>query len=454
MKIYLSALFVTFIGLSGIFAQNLVVSNSTSSPNSCDGWAYISDSSSVLNTSIYWWTSDTIIQQGGYSITDICPGDYVVTYTNNGMSITETFTIGSGTGDPCSDFVVTVVTMQESIEGACDATAQALVSGGTAPYAYNWSNSSTANPQTGLCAGAITCSVVDANGCVYSYTVMIGNGNSNPCSDFVVTVVTMQESIEGACDATAQALVSGGTAPYAYNWSNSSTANPQTSLCVGAITCSVVDANGCVYSYTAMIGNGNNPGDTTVVIDNTNGNPADSSLGDFFLEDCEVILADIDSAYINGYDYNSGDSSIIIVWVVVNENGEILGQYTTVYGTPDSLNGTYSVSMTIYCQERAGGINTVTINDVIEVTGTAGISESSSNDLLIVNPFNDQLQILHKESNLRKVELFDMHGKLLLEENEFSGAETTLNTASIGNGIYLIKMTTNTGITQKRVVKQ
>ena len=374
MKIYLSALFVTFIGLSGIFAQNLVVSNSTSSPNSCDGWAYISDSSSVLNTSIYWWTSDTIIQQGGYSITDICPGDYVVTYTNNGMSITETFTIGSGTGDPCSDFVVTVVTLGESSEGACDATAEALVSGGTAPYAYNWSNSSTANPQTGLCAGAITCSVVDANG--------------------------------------------------------------------------------CVYSYTAMIGNGNNPGDTTVVIDNTNGNPADSSLGDFFLEDCEVILADIDSAYINGYDYNSGDSSIIIVWVVVNENGEILGQYTTVYGTPDSLNGSYSVSMTIYCQERAGGINTVTINDVIEVTGTAGISESSSNDLLIVNPFNDQLQILQKESNLRKVELFDMHGKLLLEEVEFSGAETTLNTASIGNGVYLIKMTTDKGITQKRVVKQ
>jgi len=374
MKFYLSALFVTFIGLSGIFAQNLVVSNSTSSPNSCDGWAYISDSSSVLNTSIYWWTSDTIIQQGGYSITDICPGDYVVTYTNNGISITETFTIGSGTGDPCSDFVVTVVTLGESSEGACDATAEALVSGGTAPYAYNWSNSSTANPQTGLCAGATTCSVVDANG--------------------------------------------------------------------------------CVYSYTAMIGNGNNPGDTTVVIDNTNGNPADSSLGDFFLEDCEVILADIDSAYINGYDYNSGDSSIVILWVVVDADGQILNQYTTVYGTPDSLNGTYSVSMTIYCQERAGGINTVTINDVIEVTGTAGISESTSNDLLVVNPFNDQLQILHKESSLRKVELFDMHGKLLLEDVEFLGAETTLNTASIGNGVYLIKMTTDKGITQKRVVKQ
>jgi hypothetical protein len=374
MKIYLSALFVTFIGLSGIFAQNLVVSNSISSPNSCDGWAYISDSSSVLNTSIYWWTSDTIIQQGGYSITDICPGDYVVTYTNNGISITETFTIGSGTGDPCSDFVVTVVTFGESSEGACDATAEALVSGGTAPYVYNWSNGAIGNPITGLCTGLIACSVVDAGG--------------------------------------------------------------------------------CSFSYTATIGNGNNPADSVNVIDNSNGTSPDGDLGGYVYEDCEVILADIDSAYINGYDYNSGDSSIVILWVVVDADGQILNQYTTVYGTPDSLNGSYSVSMTIYCQERAGGINTVTINDVIEVTGTAGISESSSNDLLIINPFNDQLQILHKESNLRKVELFDMHGKLLLEEVEFSGAETNLNTASIGNGVYLIKMTTDTGITQKRVVKE
>jgi hypothetical protein len=374
MKLLLSTLFVSFFGLTGLFAQNLVVSNNTSSPNSCDGSAYISDSSNILNTSIYWWTSDTIVQQGVYSITDICSGDYVVTYTNNGMSITETFTIGSGTGDPCSDFVVTVVTMGESSEGACDATAEALVSGGTAPYVYNWSNGAMTNPQTGLCAGAITCSVVDANG--------------------------------------------------------------------------------CAFSYTATIGNGNNPADSVNVIDNSNGTSPDGDLGGYVYEDCEVILADIDSAYINGYNYNYGDSSIVILWVVVDADGQILNQYTTVYGTPDSLNGTYSVSMTIYCQERSGELNTVQINSIIEVTGTAGVGINNLNELIVVNPFNDELQILHSTVGLTKVELIDMNGKVLLTEIEFTGANTTLNTAAVGNGVYLLKMTTDTGILQKRVVKQ
>ena len=374
MKLLLSALFVSFFGLTGLFAQNLVVTNGTSSPNLCDGSAYISDSLNIVNTSIYWSSGGMVIQQGGYSLSNLCPGDYIVTYTNSGMTITETFTIGSDSGNPCDNFVVTVVTTSESIEGACDATAQALVSGGTAPYSYNWSNGSTVNPQSGLCTGVIVCSVVDANG--------------------------------------------------------------------------------CSFSYTAIIGNGNNSVDTTVVIDNTNGDPADSTLGGYFLEDCEVILADIDSAFINGYNYNSGDSTIIIVWVVVNQDGEIIGQYTSVYGTPNNLNGTYTVSLTIYCQERAGGINTVQINDFIEVTGTAGVSESNLSEMIIVNPFKDELQIIHSAADLIKVELFEMNGKVILTESEFSGASTTLNTAGIVNGVYILKVTTDSGIVQRRVVKQ
>ncbi len=374
MKLLLSALFVSFFGLTGLFAQNLVVTNGTSSPNLCDGSAYISDSLNIVNTSIYWSSGGMVIQQGGYSLSNLCPGDYIVTYTNSGMTITETFTIGSDSGNPCDNFVVTVVTTSESIEGACDATAQALVSGGTAPYSYNWSNGSTVNPQSGLCTGVIVCSVVDANG--------------------------------------------------------------------------------CSFSYTAIIGNGNNSVDTTVVIDNTNGDPADSTLGGYFLEDCEVILADIDSAFINGYNYNSGDSTIIIVWVVVNQDGEIIGQYTSVYGTPNNLNGTYTVSLTIYCQERAGEINTVQINDFIEVTGTAGVSESNLSEMIIVNPFKDELQIIHSAADLIKVELFEMNGKVILTESEFSGASTTLNTAGIVNGVYILKVTTDSGIVQRRVVKQ
>ncbi len=141
--------------------------------------------------------------------------------------------------------------------GACDGFAQIQIIGGTAPYNYTWVDSNgnptgvtTASNNT-LCAGTYTGQMVDANGCQASVGVTINeplvlNGLISASTD--VTCF-------GDCDGSATATISGGTAPYTYQWNDGAaqTTATATNLCPGTYTVNVVDAQGCTFSLNTII---------------------------------------------------------------------------------------------------------------------------------------------------------------------------------------------------------
>lgn len=178
-------LFLTIIG--SVFAQNVVSTTDTSSPNSCDGAAVLADTANISPTSIYWTYNGAVIQQGGYFIDNLCPGTYTVTYNNGTGNITYTFIIGSGSSNPCNNFYTNISWTNNTDSVNCDGTAIVSVYGGTAPYTYMWSNGSTTMNQYNLCPGVYYCTVVDANGCSSSVTAAIdGSNGSNPNDSTIV----------------------------------------------------------------------------------------------------------------------------------------------------------------------------------------------------------------------------------------------------------------------------
>lgn len=166
-KLVLSTLAI-FLSVN-LFSQINIITQNTGSPNACDGSACLDSTSIGLisNTSIYWAGGGSIIQQGGYCIYNICAGTYTVTYTINGSSQTSTFTIGSGSGNPCAGLIATLSIQSASSSSSCDGAATCTVTGGTAPYTFNWQNGVTTSvTSSNLCAGTnICCYVADANGC-------------------------------------------------------------------------------------------------------------------------------------------------------------------------------------------------------------------------------------------------------------------------------------------------
>ncbi len=122
--------------------------------------------------------------------------------------------------DPPAISVSTTVTsnfLGEDITclGASDGTAQALGSGGLAPYTYIWSDGQTGANLINISAGTYTVTATDANSCQAINTITL-NDPSPLGVTAVFTDVTCFGGLDGAIDVTA----TGGVGTYTYSWND------------------------------------------------------------------------------------------------------------------------------------------------------------------------------------------------------------------------------------------
>ncbi|MEO0724807.1 MAG: T9SS type A sorting domain-containing protein [Bacteroidota bacterium] len=123
------------------------------------------------------------------------------------------------------------------------------VIGSQTSWSYEWSNGSTTGPLlTDLVAGTYCVSITDENGCRSTGCIVV----SEP-AELEVVLVTENISCSGNFDGSIEAVVTGGTAPYAYIWNNGTTTPVITNLDIGVYEVTVVDANGCSATASAEI---------------------------------------------------------------------------------------------------------------------------------------------------------------------------------------------------------
>jgi hypothetical protein len=131
--------------------------------------------------------------------------------------------------------------------GAIDIT----VTGGTAPYAYQWQGAQQVfvEDQPALVAGTYFVKVTDARGCIVNAEFQVTQPDALQAS-----LNVQQISCFGLNNASIEVVASGGTAPYQYNWNPPAPNVAQlTGLAPGSYTVQVVDANGCSVNLSAGI---------------------------------------------------------------------------------------------------------------------------------------------------------------------------------------------------------
>jgi len=175
---------------------------------------------------------------------NLLTGNYTVAISDaNGCSKTEQTTIFDigGLG------VVLNQTQQISCFGFNDAEISAIGNGGVPPYSFTWSNGQNTNLANGVASGIISCSIIDANGCVASTSLNV----SQPAA--IAATFTTQHTTCNLNNGISAINISGGTAPYFYNWQNGNQTNFITSLASGQVSCTISDINGCTAVFNENI---------------------------------------------------------------------------------------------------------------------------------------------------------------------------------------------------------
>lgn len=188
-------------------------------------------------------------------------GTYIVSLTDdNGCSSFPTnFTVQIFEPAQLSvSYTTTPVTCYGGIDGGISLT----VNGGTSPYFYNWTPPSgspaiTSTPiVNGLTSNIYFVEVSDVNGCSTDPNITTINV-PGPQNDLNININVVDASCFGLSNGQAQAFSTGGTSPYSYEWSDGQTSQIATGLSSGSYTCIVTDANGCINSALAVVGEPN-----------------------------------------------------------------------------------------------------------------------------------------------------------------------------------------------------
>ncbi|MEL6923857.1 MAG: SdrD B-like domain-containing protein, partial [Bacteroidota bacterium] len=177
-------------------------------------------------------------------ISNLGPGEYGVTVTDaKGCTDAATVTI-------IEPFMFKIDFAKADVICNGDANGSALAQGwgGTAPYTYLWSTGETTEEITNLAAGTYGATVTDANGCVATGEVTIEEK-----APITISVDVADTGCVANATTSATANASGGNGNYQYLWSNDQTTQTATNLISGSYGVTVTDENGCTGSTTVNV---------------------------------------------------------------------------------------------------------------------------------------------------------------------------------------------------------
>jgi large repetitive protein len=345
----------------GSDSVTVTVANPTSSTSSTDVYCYNGSDGTATVTMIggmspYYYIWSTSPVQNTQTATGLSSGIYMVTVTDGvGCVVYDTVSIG----EPTELVVDLTGTTPALCFGGSTGSATVSVSGGTIPYSYAWSYTSSTGPTAvGFPAGNYFVTVTDDNNC----QVIVPFSISQP-PQLVLNMTPQDEGCLNNCDGSILAGVSGGIPPYSYQWSStSSTANQIDNLCAGNYSLTVTDSNNCTVSINETIG-------TNTFIE---------ALADAFPPTGVVPLT------VNFH--FSGSGATTYQWNFGDGDSSYLENPTHVY----TADGIYTVTLTVnsgypdFCEEVYTIVITVILPSTIFVPNIATPNNDGSNDVFKV----------------------------------------------------------------------
>lgn len=433
----------------------------------------------------YLWSNGVTTQD----ITNVPAGTYTPTITDNKgcQLIGQTFTIT----EPAVLAVTVDSTTNASCSGNADGAAYITVSGGTTPYSYSWSNSSGLEDQVGILTGTYQVTIQDSHQCSVTTQVTVGVN--------VAMAVAVDSTSDAVCagGSTGDVYISvtGGTTPYGYTWSNSTTNEDLANVPAGAYSVVVNDASGCSITATATVGDGyqlnavvdsthnvscNGGNDGAVYITPTNGSApytygwsnsaSTQDITGLAAGTYTLTLSDANGCTYNGLSASvTAPTAIVLTSVVTDQvgatsNGAInvtvsggTSPYTSAWSNSAATEDLTAISAGIYTTTvtDANGC-TATKTDTVDLITGIDVVNGSYTVAMYPNPTaaTANVEVKLENANDVTVEVYNVAGQLVESAKEYgvSNAKFGFDFTKHAAGVYNTKITIGDKVITKRLV--
>lgn len=351
-------------------------------------------------------------------LSNIPAGTYFVTVMDSDTSSTVDSIVVGGNPEIIITSVMTPPTSGTASDGALDVS----VSGGTAPYAYLWSNAMTTEDIMNLGIGSYTITVTDSLGCSASETFAV---DTIPALSLVSisSDVTCLESNNGAIDLT----IIGGLAPFTIAWSNGATTEDISGLAAGSYTVTVTDSFGQVEVLTDIVGS--NPSFPNPTVGPITGSASVQSWNSYTytvpLSNGSAFNWSVDGGLIN----NSASNAASVQWNA--------GPDGMLYITETDANGCI-------------GYDSLAVTIIF-----LGVNETHENTIQVYpNPSNGQLTInLPEAFNTAKLSVISLSGTLV-HQQRIEGLNSFISLDGVSKGTYIMQFENEGVVLHHKVIIQ
>lgn len=314
----------------------------------------------------YMWSNG----MSGAMITNIGAGTYSVTATDeNGC-----MAVGMVILNEPDAIVLTVMTTNESANGANDGSASVDVSGGTMPInAYLWSNGATTQLIENLAPGEYCVTVTDNNGCTAE---SCGTVAPFGCGDVTTVVTSTPASCFGEMNGTATAESFGGTEPYVYSWSNGGSTPSILNLTAGTYTVTCTDASACSAVMSVVV---EQPDELTISIIDSGDVDCEGNNNGFATAEASGGVLGYTYLWSNGTDTNTAtDLAPGTYTVTVTDPNMCTAETSVMIGLSPDTEAPMAVTNNIEVSLDANGLASITA-EMIDggSTDNCGIQEIS-----------------------------------------------------------------------------
>lgn len=279
------------------------------------------------------------------NISGLCPGLYAVTVTDaNGLSATNSVAVTQ----PLP--LTSNVSVIPSTCGLPNGSITATTSGGTAPFAFLWSNGVLNQINSGIPAGVYTVLITDANGCTVSDTAIITS---------TAPLLISTQATQPSCNQSNGSILSvavGGTPGYTFMWSNGTTGNQLNGVPAGTYVLTVSDAAGCSVQ-------------DTIILQSSNG----FTINAVTTPGCGSSTAGVTPV--------GGTAPYTYSWQPSGGNGAqavalSAGNYVCVVGDANGCTDSVVISVVVYPDPNAsaGADQTIDQGDTVQLTANGGIA--------------------------------------------------------------------------------